>query len=241
MRQTTRTLLVACCVLASALSWCGAARASWGGGACTLEQHCYSVTRWVMNDPPESVKGGVAFITTNQMDVPEWANGSFVDNEIWVIFQSSGGWIETGQTSGNGDDCCTLHAFVAHALNYDLKGYEEYIYTGFADSPTSKFYIEDRGANGDWCTYWAEDNVLVYCLDGEYPAYADELEAGIEAASNSRPVNEGSQEVAGVFRNGTWHPWQGSQTVAYGETDPEMCITPNYRSNSPGNAIWWIC
>ncbi len=241
MKPTYRRMMVlAICVLASAL-WTSSAQASWGGGACTINNHCYSVTRWVMNDPPESVKGGVAFITTNQMNVPEWRNGSFVDDEMWVVFQSSGGWIEAGQTAGNGDDCCTLHAFVAHSLNYHLKGYEEYIYTGFADTPTSKFYIEDRGGNSNWCTYWAEDNVLVYCLGGKYPAYADWLEAGIEAASNSRPVNEGSQEVAAVFREGTWHSWDGSETIAYGETGPEMCITPNYKSNSPGNAIWWIC
>jgi hypothetical protein len=90
--------------------------------------------------------------------------------------------------------------------------------------------------------------MLVHCVNGVFNKYADSLEAGIEAASNSRPYNSGSQEVAAVFREGTWHSWRGSKTEAKGEartysgaTESAMCIEPNWNSNAPGNAIWSVC
>jgi hypothetical protein len=66
------------------------AHASWGSPACeqSSSKHCYAITNWKMENPhyvenpSESVKGGVAFITTATMNVPEWASDAFVDNEI---------------------------------------------------------------------------------------------------------------------------------------------------------------
>jgi hypothetical protein len=244
-----RIVAVVGCALACALATTPA-QASWGSPSCSQGEHhhCYAVTKWTMDDPPESVKGGVAFITTSLIDVPEWATNAFVDDELWVSFQSSGGWFEAGQEAGSDINCCSLHAFWAYSLNAEGKGYVEKTYREFEDSPTSKFYIEDRGGNSDWCLYWAEDNVLVECKSGTFPPYADVLTAGIEAGSESRPYNEGSQEVAAVFREGTWHSWQGSKTAAVGEArtysgapESAMCIEPNWKSNAPGNAIWKIC
>jgi hypothetical protein len=249
MKNYLGVLILVGCILAFAIAP-SPASASWGSPPCTLANngHCYAITNWKMEDPPESVKGGIAFITTDVATVPEFASGAFVDDEIWVGFQNSGGWYEAGQEAGNGINCCSLHAFWAYSLNSELKGYTEMTYREFEDSQLSKFYIEDRGANSDWCLYWAEDNVLVHCVNGVFPAYADSLEAGIEAGSNTRPYNEGNQEVAAVFREGTWHSWKGSKTGAKGEdrtysgaTESEMCIEPNWASNAPGNAIWRIC
>jgi hypothetical protein len=230
--------------------------ASWGNGHCELGEgrHCYSITAWRMHDPPESVKGGLAFITTNDITVPEFANGSFVDDEMWVSFQSSGGWLEIGQTAGNGGvtpgqgDCCTLHPFIAHAEwccngKGEPVGYEEYLWWTVHAEPRNLYKIEDPAANGYWCEYIWENGVDCHSKPGHWPAYADDLEAGIEAASNSRPYNGGSQEVAAVARDGSHRSWTGSQTHAIEERDPSgvMCETPNWSSNYPGNADWWIC
>jgi hypothetical protein len=193
-----------------------------------------------MKDPPESVKGGVARMSTGYIDVPEWENYSFVDDEMWVAFKSTGGWLESGQTAGNDMDCCTLHAFWAHSYNSSEAGYGEWI-APTPNPPTNNLStIEDPALNGDWCTYWGESRVLMNCSVG-FPTYADELEAGAEAADNTRPSNEGWDEVAAIFHDGTWHPWVGSQTEARFFTSPEMCIEPNWGSNHAGNAIWRIC
>jgi hypothetical protein len=243
-------LILAGCILAFVIAP-SSAFASWGSPPCTVanNDHCYAITNWEMEDPPESVKGGIAFITTDVANVPEFASGAFIDDELWVAFKSTGGgWYEAGQEAGSYINCCSLHTFWAYARNGEGLGYEEHTFKEFEASQISKYYIEDRGANSDWCLYWAEDNVLVQCVNGLFPAYADILRAGIEAASNTRPSNEGNQEVAAVFREGTWHSWKGSKTGAKGEdrtykgaTESEMCIEPNWASNAPGNAIWRIC
>lgn len=240
------TLAVAISMLVSV----SPASASWGNGHCTIndEHHCYALTRWAMEDPPESVKGAEDIVTTNSVNVPEFSNGSFVDDEMWVAFKSSGGWLEIGQTAGDGENCCTLWPFVALALKGNSEGYEEYVWdhhfgTPVEASPTNLYKVEDPSANGTWCWYIWNNQVGCHAKPGYWNNYSDLLEAGIEAASNSRPYNEGSQEVDAIFHEGSHHEWKGSRTEAEGYVTPsaEMCESPNWSSNYRGNAIWWIC
>ena len=192
------------------------------------------------------------------MEVPEWYDGYFVDDEMWVSFQSSGGWLEIGQTAGYSEagetNCCTLHPFIAHAVytgsKGEIHGYEEYTWIAVDAEPTNLYKVEDAADNGNWCEYIWNSVVDCHSKSGYWSTYSDELEAGIEAASNIKPYNGGSQEVDAVAREGSHRAWTGSETSAVGELVDEngnplpagvMCETPNYSSNYPGNATWWIC
>ena len=220
------------------------ADAGWSsGGHCTINTpHCYSIQYWHMSYPTESVRGGIAYVTSTNAKVGEWENYAFIDNEIWVSFPENRGWIETGTTAGNHDDCCTGHAFVAHAKSEGGYGYEEYIYASTPTTETSWYRIDDTESNNDWCTYFGKPppTTLIYCLGGgQYTTYASSLEAGIEAAQNYAPEDAGHQEVAAVFHDGSWHPWEGSKTKAKAYVDTEMCQSPY--GTAAGNVNWSVC
>jgi hypothetical protein len=228
------------------------ANARWGQERCSLVTHCYAVTAWAMKDPPESVKGAEDIPTTTSMNVPEYYNQATVSNEMWVSFANNqGGWLEVGQLAGRAvGNCCTLHPFIAHALREDGYGYEEYIWWNVNAEARNIYKIEDPAANGSWCQYIWSINWGCHSHPGYWATYADDLEAGIEAASDSRPYNGGSQEVDAVAHDGSHRAWTGSQTSATGELKDSngrplpggvMCETPNWSSNYPGNATWWIC
>jgi hypothetical protein len=223
------------------------AQARWNAEHCSLatESHCYAITQWVMSGT-ESVKGAQAFITTNGMNVPEWAGGSsFVDDEMWLSFPNAqGGWLEIGQTAGAGRSCCTLHPFIAHSLRSDLYGYEEFEWYWVEAASRNLYQIVDPSANGTWCEYTWETAVDCHSKPGYWTTYATELQAGIEAAADNppHPENSGSQEVDAIERGGGHRAWQGAHTSAtWVYTYPEMCIGNNPASNYPGNAIWLIC
>ena len=223
-----------------------AAQAGWSSsGHCTAAgTHCYDIQAWNMSYPTESVRGGIAYITSYRARVNEWASYAFIDNEMWVGFNENRGWVETGTTVGNNVDCCTGHAFIAHAKSEAGYGYEEYLYASSPTTETSWYRIDDTASNNNWCTYFGEPpiNNLVYCLGGgQYTTYAPSLEAGIEAAQNTKPEDAGHQEVAAVFHDGSWHPWQGSKTKAKKYVDAEMCQTAWSGNPAAGNAEWWIC
>lgn len=252
------------CCQGSAWRWCAPlgilvalvlaspAAASWGKGECYEGEagHCYALTEWVMTHSGESVKGAVDIPDTTAMDVSEYASGAFVNDEMWLSFQSSGGWLEIGQTAGNGESCCTLHPFIAHAEYVNGKGqiigYQEYIWKTVDAEPRNVYEIEDPSANGTWCEYIWGNEVDCHSKPGYWSTYSNTLEAGIEAYSNSHPSNAGSQEVAYVAHGGEHRAWGGSSKV-YGYISPgpelagELCETPNYSSNYPGNADWSTC
>ncbi len=155
---------------------------------------------------------------------------------MWVTPEASSGWVESGQTYGNYEDCCSQHAFYAWV---DSK-YHEVLGPCCNPTNTNHYEIEDPGNNGTWCVYWG-NWVQQRCMSG-YNAYSAELEAGVEAVGNIKPVNEASWEVAGIFHNGTWHPWKGSKTESHFVTEgAEMCVAPNYESYYAGNGVGWVC
>jgi len=230
------------------------AQARWGKEACSFVTHCYDVQGWEMEGGTESVKGAQDIPTTNTINVQEYAEGARVSDEMWVSFPDKyEGWLETGQLAGydNAANCCTLHPFIAHALKGTGYGYEEYIWTGVNAEHTNLYTIEDAAANGTWCTIIWTTTQDCRSNSTYYSAYADALEAGIEANSNNtQPENSGSQEVDAFTHSGTHIEWKGAKTHAVaelknikGEPLPSgvMCQTPNYESNFYGNADWWIC
>ncbi len=234
-----------------------AAWASWGGGECHEggpAGHCYSVTYWSMSQAAgESVKGLVDVPYTTTMNVPEYYNNAFVNDESWLSFTNAqSGWLEIGQTAGSSrgsgeSSCCTLHPFIAHSLTSTGAGYEQYFWWGVNASPQNIYKIEDPANNGNWCEYIWENVVDCHTKPGYWPAYATELQAGMEVYTNGRPSNAGSQQVAAIARNGEHRAWGGSVNPARGYISPgpnsthELCLTPNWDSNHPGNADWGTC
>jgi hypothetical protein len=225
-----------------------AAQARWGNEKCSLETHCYAIT-----SVNTSAKGGVAFIQEESANVPEYAAGAFVDDEMWLSFPR-GGWLEIGLTAGynavNGGNCCTLHPFIAHSLA-GLYGYEEYTWANVEAYSLIQTKIEDPAANGNWCeyifnapSYW--NPVDCHTKPGYWTTYSSRLEAGLEAASNnSRPYNGARQEVAQITPGGGSLAWNGANGELINGNGQSvagvMCIQPNPYSNHPGNAQYWIC
>ncbi|HXP99595.1 MAG TPA: hypothetical protein VN845_05970 [Solirubrobacteraceae bacterium] len=228
------------------------ARASWGKGECYESEsaHCYAYTEWEMTHAGESVKGAEDIPDTTLMDVPEYANGSFVDDEMWLGFSSSEGWLEIGQEAGSNKSCCTLHPFIAHAEYRNSSGhaigYEEYTWNEVDAEPRNLYRIEDPSANGTWCEYIWNNLVDCHAKPGYWSTYANELEAGMEVYANSKPTNAGSQEVDYIAHGGEHRAWGGASEV-HGYISPgpnaahELCESPNKKSNYPGNAEWSTC
>ena len=193
--------------------------ASWGKGECYEAEghHCYSMTEWLMTHSGENVKGAEDIPETSSMNVPEWESGSFVDNEMWLSFNSSGGWLEIGQEGGNGLSCCTLHPFIAHNeyvnSSGQLIGYEEYTWQEVNASPRNLYRIEDPGANGTWCEYIWNNQVDCKSKPGHWGTYADDLQAGIEAFAGTKPSNSGNQEVDFIAHNGEHRTWGSASRV----------------------------
>ncbi len=230
------------------------ASAKWDSGKCELsgKDHCYNLQAWEMEGGSESVKGAQYYPTTSLIDVPEFASGAFVDDEMWVGFEEKeGGWVETGQEAGydNAANCCTLRPFKAHALRASGYGYEEYVWTNVSAEPTNLYTVEDAEANGNWCVIIWYTNQGCESHPSYWTAYSDNLEGGIEAASETQPENVGSQEVNAFTHSGTHIEWKGAkkhavkQLVNYKEESDSsvMCQTPNYESNYYGNDDWSIC
>lgn len=246
-RKAIGAIAIALIVMFCGGVFAATARASWEEGKCSAadNNHCYAIAEWNLKNPPEEAKGGVAYMTTDSIDAPGWASGDFVDNEMWVSFPG-GNWLESGQTAGNGYDCCTIHAFWA----YQRDGtYEEWLAPTAGNPPTNHYIIEDTspGSSRNWCIYWGE-YVTQACFSEMFPAYASDLEAGIEAATNEKPENEGSDEVAVVLKSGEWHSWSGPETeskftkINYKrEPVSKLCIKLNPSSPYPGNGVFETC
>jgi hypothetical protein len=225
------------------------AYATWGGECSYGEgHHCYAVTEWLMSGGSESVKGATFVPTTLGINVPEWSTGAFVDDEGWLSFWESGGWLEAGQEAGNWLSCCTLHPFIAHAIKVNSKGkavgYEQYTWETVEASPTNVYRIEDPEANGTWCEYIWSSQVDCKTHKGYWTTYGTLLEAGIEAASEHKPSNVGNQEVNYIAHSGEARAWS-SETTGYVSPGPyakkELCLVPNGASPYPGNADWSTC
>lgn len=249
-RNTVLGATVVCLMLVTA----GTAQARWGNEKCSGSTHCYAISSLF----GQSAKGGVDYVNMESANVPEYANGGFVDDEMWVSFPETGdGWLEIGLTAGwnpgGTSDCCTRRPFIAHAVyraGQELHGYEEYVWSTTVAYPEARTKIEDPSLNGNWCEYFTNgpnwQAVDCHTKPGYWTVHAGGLEAGVETSSeNTRPYNSGRQEVAEVVNGGGWVPWNGSirETVnGLGQSAAGvMCIGINPYSNYPGNAKFSIC
>jgi hypothetical protein len=205
------------------------AAATWGSHCSQGNgHHCYAIDDWLMNDPPESVEASLAYIDTTSVNVPGWASFAFVDHEMWVDFQGYNSWVETGQTAGNGRDCCTMFPFYAEQLN---GAYSEFISPqGIASNNPNLYQIVASGG-GVWCVKWSE--ATARCYSG-FPTYSDHLQVGLEAATESTPANHGWDQAYSMYLGGSIHYWEGSQThAAIYQQPPGTCASarpPGYGS-----------
>jgi len=238
-------LAAALAVMAAGMAAPTPAQASWPCYRDSSEtHHCYTLAAWHMRGCPiECVDGGVADISTFSVNVPGAESGDGVNNEMWVSNHTTAGWVESGQTAGAPYDCCSMHPFIA-AETTDGKHYYEYEQPGTIGlNQYNDYVIQDLDHSGVWRIYWGKENsnwVEIHGYGG-YWAQADELEAGMEAATNSQPYNEGSQALATVYGSPeSWHPWEGVYNKTHYKTSPTgnpSCITP-WQNSWPGNAIY---
>ncbi|HTA15014.1 MAG TPA: hypothetical protein VK781_09170 [Solirubrobacteraceae bacterium] len=207
---------------------------------CTESSHCYALAEWHMAGcSTECIDGGVADITSQSANVPGWEKGAFVTNEMWASTNGEG-WVETGQVAGNGMDCCSEHRFFAAESTNNLNYYE---YDQPDSVPINQYHsyvIQDLSHNGAWGIYWGYENTewtLAHEYGGFWP-HIDELEAGMEGATNSQPTNEGDQELAGVWGSPEgWHPWGGVYKGVTFSASPATCIA-QMSGSWPGNATY---
>jgi hypothetical protein len=204
--------------------------ATWKCYRSTEENHhCYALAYWHMAGcTKECIQGGVADEVTESMDVPGWASGDFVDNEIWESSKASHGWVESGTTAGGGIDCCSLHRFEAD-VNNNGTGYSEYVQPGSIPLHEAHDYvIQDLEYNGIWRVYWGQENANWYeagAYNHGYSSSTDELEAGFEGGANTQPTNSAAQALAGVWGEPpSWHPWEGEYSHAQFTESPATCI-----------------
>jgi hypothetical protein len=192
---TGATLIVSALVSFTA----GPAQAAWPTGCTAGEKgHCYVLAEENSN----LWQGGLAIIDTTAMSVPN-PEADFLDDEMWV--SNGERWLETGQTTGISDDGVRtgLHRFYANA------GVNE-SYSEWVESPQISFgvqydyFIGDPHENKEWQIVWGREGAgweeppaHKYFFPKGYQDATD-IEVGIEASSNSQPVNEGYQEVAGI-------------------------------------------
>jgi hypothetical protein len=215
------------------------AHASWPCYRSKEENHhCYALAQWHMvGCPKECVEGGVADISTEIVEVPGWASGDFVTNEMWVSNHTSPAWVESGQIAGAEYSCCGMHPFfAAMAENEKFYFYEQPGEIG--QKQYNDYVIQDLGHLGTWSIYWGKENNgwVEEHQYGSLWSYADELEAGFEGGANTQPNNEGSQALASVYGN-AWHPWEGgyATTKYYSTPGALFCIAP-WQNSWPGNA-----
>jgi hypothetical protein len=183
------------------------ASASWGkenGHSCgALPLHCYAITTWHM-EGSEKVEGSLAYQDTTTMNVFGWANGEYVSNEEWALFQPKEWWVEVGQEAGGNSftikpgevpfSCCLVHSFYGWENG---SGFHSYAAPwGVGDNEENIYQLAGNAKNGTWCPYF--DKTQAQCISG-FPVYSNELQAGGEYYDNIKPAN-----AAHVADNAWW-------------------------------------
>jgi hypothetical protein len=230
--------LVSGALVASALVLCGGAvaQANWGPhNECGIEpeEHCYALAEHTTH-----VLASIAAENALVMEVHDWASGGFVDDEEWISFPGEhAGWIETGQTAGNGEDCCTLHQFYAEETG---KAYNEYLAPGHVEGGLhvyNYFLLFDGVKDGRWQIQWGcSQNSPVWCEIWSYagwPTYLTEQEAGVEDATSVEPNEWARQEVASSD-GGEWWPWTGAHWYKRGPLE----MRNNSEQPAAGDIEW---
>ncbi len=235
-------LLTAVTCLVAFFGLSSAALANWGpSNECGIKsepvnEHCYAIA-----ERSTHKLASIAAENARSMEVHDWASGAFVDMEEWISFSGYNGWVETGQTAGNGSDCCTLHPFYAelgpHETYHEYVspegiqgGYKVYNYFLLFDS------LHNGGWNVEWgCNPWGKYD-LPWCRAGEYtgwPEYFVEQESGVEDATTIEPNEWGKDEVA-ASEGGSWEAWTGAKWYKRGP----LVLESNPENTAPGDIQW---
>jgi hypothetical protein len=204
-----------------------AANASWAGGHCSSEHHCYALTYWCPS-AEKNIHDIWVYEDTTNMNVPEPSSGYFVDNEMWVSWSCSGNgeWIEAGQAAGWPRTSSTV-IYPFYAKKNNNGGYEEYVGYSEAKQNVGNLYKIARSSTteGEWCVEWG--HTLERCYEGFKSGPARALEEGVEAATASEPTNKGFGEGFALGGVNDW--WEGSISAEI-ITESGTCAS----SHSPG-------
>jgi hypothetical protein len=204
--------------------------------------------------PTEYVDGAVLDEDTLSSDVPGFESGDFVTDEMWLSFNASN-YIETGQITGYAPTlgCCSLHRFWSYTLNGNQSGHTVIDSQTIAPGGTyNTFEIYDPCHCGSWGIWWnggnpAYEGTQVAELGKVgapiYPAWANELQNGMEAGANSQPYNWARSEVAAVVPpSDVWTEWKsgyGVHSAPY--ASPHQCVSRNPESGHWGNISVSTC
>ena len=245
------------------LVFTASAQAAWGPknfcyhSRANEEHHCYAVSIYEGNQ--EGV-AAMAYINTEGINVPGWESGDQITNELWVAFPGYENYIETGQIAGP-YGCCALHPFWAITRGGNqfeitspsevgggtLNRYEiaDVNWYGGGSSEEEHVPAYKKGL-GTWKIIWwpwFAEKPVVEKTSG-WPWFFSELNAGMEAATNSQPYNFGEDRVEQIrnfpgkivnFREDVWQE-------SYGFTSPGQCVAgnPNYPTDQ-GGITWSTC
>ncbi len=215
----------------------GVAQARWGpGAACSIvdspvNEHCYALAERSAND-----LGSILFADEESADVYDWNTGAFTSQEQWIAFPPKSGWIEMGQLEGYGINCCTVHPFFAEETpehQWHIR-----IAEGSGTNVYAHYLIYDTEQNGIWRMYWGEWTEMEG-YGGWGTIRFGEQEAGTEVGTETRPIDNGRDEVA-RWLNGSspWYPWNGSRysTIVSGA----FCRHLNQGLPAEGNIEWKV-
>lgn len=224
-----------------ALSLPSTAYANWGNNCGPkVEHHCYAIAYWEMSGSGhgggEEVLGLQAWIDTTAMLVPGWQEGFFVDNEMWMS-GPGGGWMEDGQTTGNGYNATSLQPFWAYSIGSPAE-YKEWVAPWTVSASAWHSYkIQDPGTNGIWCATLETETAE---CKGYFTPYATTVEIGMEAATSAAPENQGADQTAVEWTDGTWHSWnRAGETVINNLNESEagyICVKKT--ESAPGYVRW---
>lgn len=212
--------------------------ASWGNGCGQAEgHHCYAIAEWYMPYTGGKVEGAIDIVNTTWMDVPGWAEGDFVDQEGWTDFPGTNYWVESGATSGDYMDCCSVHPFWAKK---NAEGY----WQGVA-GPTlccEVAYQEMSVGGGRWSFYWQgryQEPTI-----GGLPIYSEWVQAGLEVAAYTKPSTSGAIDTAVWWTTGAEHNWSYEERqVVNSKQEPTsgLCIGRDGRHPALGNITIGTC
>jgi hypothetical protein len=254
MRRMLNTSAILCvwgAVLATLLA--PTASATWGR-KCSVgnTHHCYGIAEWWMTgsgngNGGEEVKGISGEIATDVMSVPLWEH-DVVTNEMWLSApESEGGWAEDGQLAG--EDVSTeeghevngtsIHPFYAYEPNNGEGSFQVYVYPGtVAPGSWQSYSEEDIYSNGYWCAGFGFGTAA--CKAG-YPAFATDVQVGMEAGDELQPENAGQDHIIAQYTNGTWHTWPHAEYISQnynGESEAGYVCAANYGGSPPGYTQW---
>jgi hypothetical protein len=214
---------------------------AWGSGCSANQyQHCYGVANWPMKGKGEEVLGLTSWITTEHMNVFEWFDGAFVDDEEWAAQEPYGLWTETGDEAGwgsGGHDCCSLRWFTAANT---FHGYEANESPWTVAGWTENQYLTKSAGGSQWC--FEINGGHAGCDSGLY-ASATVARVGMEASSNGEPENWGHDATDVEWLNQTWHNWSTAKYEAdiyHGGNTTDVCVGQNGYPY-PGWAAWGTC